>query len=36
MMAVVPMIAALLLIWRQGGRTGIKTHFAKAHDWRLL
>ena len=31
--AVVPMIAALLLIWRQGGRTGIKTLLAKAHDF---
>ena len=31
--AVVPMIAALLLIWRQGGHTGIKTLLAKAHDF---
>lgn len=31
--AVVPMIAALLLIWRQGDRTGIKTLLAKAHDF---
>lgn len=34
LMAIVPMIAALLLIWRQDGRTGIKTLLVKALDFK--
>lgn len=33
LMAVVPMIAALVLIWRQGGASGSRTFLAKALDF---